>query len=380
MNTAQRIDALCEVLAANQELTDGVWRAALHAVPRHLFVPDRAWAAADDGPGYAIDRELRPEAWMDAAYADHPIITQLDDGATDVTTGDGHYTSSLSAPGVVVEFLEILDPYDGDRVLEIGTGTGWTAALLAHRLGDGNVTSVEIDKEVHAAAADNLATAGLSPRLILGDGAEGRPDGAPYDRVHVTCGVSRVPYAWVEQTRPGGIIVLPWMPEFEGGHKVALTVGRDGRAIGRFAYRGAAYMMLRAQRPPGWEYAGDYRKSTATLDPRRVLRAGTGLDVAVAGMLPGVSAVTDHSDGFEVWLSDGESGAWVSGDEVNQYGPRSLWDELEEVFFTWVGWGNPARDRFGLTVAPDGQRVWLDSPDNPLSPVRPTAVRPPLFQ
>ncbi|WP_370019688.1 hypothetical protein [Planotetraspora sp. GP83] len=116
------------------------------------------------------------------------------------------------------------------------------------------------------------------------------------------------------------------MPEFEGGHKVALTVGRDGRAIGRLSHGGAAYMMLREQRPPGWKYAGGYRETVATLDPRRIFKAGVGLDVAVAGMLPGVSAVTEQDDSFEIYLSDGESGAWVSGEEVKQYGRRNFGD------------------------------------------------------
>ncbi|MFF5261861.1 methyltransferase domain-containing protein [Actinomadura viridis] len=369
MNVAGRVDALADGLAAGGELTDPAWRAALHAVPRHLFVPPVAWADPSDEPGYAIDRERDRSAWCDAAYSDRPIITQLDDGTSDVRGGKGRYSSSLSAPGAVVEFLELLDPYEGDRVLEIGTGSGWTAGLLSHRLGDGNVTSVEIDPEVHERAARNLKEAGRAPRLVLGDGTEGWAEGAPYDRVHVTAGVRDVPYAWVEQTRPGGVIVLPWMPGYEPGHKVRLTVGADGTASGRIA-GGARYMMLRAQRPPaasGPGGGGDVREREATVDPRRILRAGYGLDVALAASLPDVSAVVADGDPARVWLWAAGAGAQTVGSRVRQFGDRDLWDEVEAAFFRWLKWGEPERGRFGLTVTSQGQHVWLDDPGRPVT-------------
>ncbi|MFC4587443.1 methyltransferase domain-containing protein [Sphaerisporangium corydalis] len=368
MNPWRRVEALADELAGNGELTDKVWREALHAVPRHLFVPAVAWVNPYEAPGYRIDRERDPDSWWTAAYADLSIITQLDDGMTELGGGSsGDYTSSLSAPGAVVEFLELLDPYDGDRVLEIGTGTGWTAGLLSHRVGDTNVTSVEIDQAVLAVAATNLKEAGYAPRLVHGDGEKGRPEAAPFDRVHVTCGVVTVPYAWVEQTRPGGTIAFPWMPEFEPGHKVSLTVGRDGTATGRFS-GGARYMMLRGQRTPDSPtYEGAYRKREATLDPRRIFRSGYGFDVAMAGCLPDVSVATNDGGPFEVWLWAGGSGAHLSGSDVRQFGDRSLWDEVEGVFFRWVGWGHPERSRFGMTVTAEGQHIWLDLPDNPIA-------------
>ncbi|WP_245679470.1 methyltransferase domain-containing protein [Actinomadura hibisca] len=366
MNVPEHIEALADMLTASGELTDPAWRAALHAVPRHRFVPPVAWANPYNAPGFRIDGGQRPHEWLSAAYADQPIITQLDDGATEIG-GEGDYTSSLSAPGVVLEFLELLDPYEGDRVLEIGTGSGWTAALLAYRVGDENVTSVEIDPDLLARAAANLEGAGYSPRLVLGDGAEGWQEGAPYDRVHVTAGVSQVPYSWIEQTRPGGVIVFPWMPEFEPGHKVRLIVGDDGTATGRFV-GGTRYMMLRNQRTPtAPTHEGPYRERSSVLDPRRILRSGYGADVAIAGCLPHVSMVFEPGPPFEGWLWTGDSGAHVVGPDVRQFGERDLWDELEAAFFRWVKWGQPERGRFGMTVTPDGQQVWLDSPDNPIS-------------
>ncbi|MFE4538523.1 methyltransferase domain-containing protein [Streptomyces scopuliridis] len=127
------------------------------------------------------------------------------------------------------------DVSDGTRVLEVGTGTGWNAGLLAHRLGNGNVVSVEIAPAVAASASAALTRAGLGPRLIEGDGREGWPPGAPYDRVIVTAGVRSFPAAWLEQTRPGGIVLAPWGTHYSNqGALVRLTVGADGRGAGPF--------------------------------------------------------------------------------------------------------------------------------------------------
>jgi protein-L-isoaspartate(D-aspartate) O-methyltransferase len=365
-------DALIKTLTAAGNLTQDRWAQALRAVPRHLFVPDVAWAAPHDRGGYRIDRRADPQAWMAAAYAEHPIITQIDDGAGDLAGGEGDYTSSLSAPGAVVDFLERLNVYDGDRVLEIGTGSGWTAALLAQRVGSDNVVSVEIDPEVSARAAASLKEAGFSPRLIVGDGSAGWPQAAPYDRVHVTCGVTTVPYAWVEQTRPGGVIVLPWMPEYAGGHKVKLTVLPDGTAVGRFC-GGCDYMMIRSQRSAATvNIDGEVRESEVAMDPRRIAWASWGADVAITAMLPDVAgSTTDRSGLFRMrlWTADSEALVTCSPGQptlVRERGPRDLWREIQDAFFAWVRLGEPGRDRFGLTVGLDGQQVWLDAPDNPV--------------
>ncbi|MER6943420.1 methyltransferase domain-containing protein [Nonomuraea sp. NPDC000554] len=366
MSAGERVRARTDQIA---DLDDG-WREAMHAVPRHLFIPDRAWCHPDDAPGYVIDRAADPGGWMKAVYSDAAIITQTDDGAT---VGKGDYTSSCSRPSLVAAGLGLLNPFEGDEVLEIGTGTGWTAGLLAHRLGDENVTSVEIDRAVFDRAAENLNRSGHVPRLILGDGARGCPEGAPYDQVHVTCGVDEVPYAWVEQTRPGGTIVLPWMPRWEGGHLAKLTVAGDGTAVGRF-HAGVVYMMLRSQRWSPPEMEGAYRDSATYLDPRRVARSSVGADIAVSAMLPDVSgAYADQDDGefhLSVWSDDSDAQVHYSPDykrvAVLQRGPRDLWDELEAAYLRWIAWGAPDRARFGMTVSPDAQYVWLDTPDNPV--------------
>ncbi|RAY12192.1 protein-L-isoaspartate(D-aspartate) O-methyltransferase [Actinomadura craniellae] len=382
-NIGEQINGLCDLLAEQGDLLDPAWRAALNAVPRHLFAPIRAWAMPDsDEPDHLIDRAVSPAAWWDAVYSDTAIITQIDDGRSDPTHA-GTYTSSCSAPGTVMNFLHALALRDDDRVLEIGTGTGWTAALLSHRVGADQVTSIEIDAQVSEQAAANLAATGYAPHLIVGNGAAGWPEAGPYDRVHAACGVTSVPYAWVEQTRPGGVIVCPWTPAYGNGQLARLTVTGDGRAIGTFPHF-ANYMMLRSQRvshDPIRAFVGGTEeqavRTETSLDPRTVAWDSYAADLVIGALVPGVSkrmcAAEDGSGEWTFWLLEAitdRDRSWASVDYepgvprylVEQYGPRRLWDEVENAYLRWVSWGRPARDRFGLTVAPDGERLWLDDP------------------
>ncbi len=134
-------------------------------------------------------------------------------------------------------------------MLETGTGTGWTTALLSYRLGADNVTSIEVDPVLAERAQANLKSARFAPQLLVGDGADGWPAGGPYDRVHATCAVTHIPYAWVTQTRPGGLILTPYSPGYGYGWLAVLHVGGDGTATGRFPLP-SGYMQLRSQRPP----------------------------------------------------------------------------------------------------------------------------------
>ncbi|WP_242903132.1 methyltransferase domain-containing protein [Actinomadura terrae] len=369
-----RTEALADALQVDGHLTSPRLRDALHAAPRHLFAPTRGWYAADGpGPRRGIDRDTDPSGWWDAVYSDGSIVTQVDDGAGDPARGVAEATSSLSSPGVVVAFLELLRVRPGDRLLEIGTGTGWTAALLA-ALG-AYVTTVEVDAGLAATARETLAMAGFDPHVITADGTFGAPDHAPFDGVHVTCGVDRVPYSWVEQTRPGGRLVLPWMPEYGGGHKALLTVTGDGRASGRLV-GGANYMILRGQRST-LRIPDDITDAEATvthLDPGEVT-GSHGADVAITAALPDVMGAPRIRDGvIELELADTAATSWArvrQGDgehQVWQAGPRRLWDEVAGAYMRWVEWGRPDQAAFGMTVGPDRQVAWRDEPSNIITP------------
>ncbi|WP_116210027.1 protein-L-isoaspartate(D-aspartate) O-methyltransferase [Streptomyces olivoreticuli] len=360
------------------------WLPTSEAVPRELFVPDRIWPGIADGTEQTalVDRAKDPDAWFKAVYSDIPLTTQWDDGRH---TGDGlgaTPTSSSSMPRMVFSTLADLDVEEGHRVLEIGTGTGWNAGLLSCRLGGANVVSVEYDEDVAKGAGENLRHVDLSPLVIVGDGRSGHVGGAPYDRVIATCSVGEVPRTWIEQTRPGGVIVAPWGTDYEGEYIVRLVVADDGTANGPFT-RSSAFMRLRQQRterPPfdaylkGREWPADGTRSTTALSPADI---GGWLEQFVIGLR--VSGAFWRAERYEdgsytLWTYSTDTQSWASADYepgsseyvVVQSGPRKLWDETEAAYRWWAENDRPGFDRFGLTVDDDGERVWLDSLDNPV--------------
>jgi protein-L-isoaspartate(D-aspartate) O-methyltransferase len=155
---------------------------ALRTVPRHIFLPD-----------------LPP----DAAYRDEAIVTKWDD--------DGMPTSSSSQPTIMAIMLDQLGVKRGQRVLEIGAGTGFNAALLAHIVGPrGRVVSIDLDPEIVGRAEENLAAAGTEGVTVLSaDGALGDPAHGPYDRIIATVGVWDLAPAWHEQLARTGRLVVP---------------------------------------------------------------------------------------------------------------------------------------------------------------------------
>jgi protein-L-isoaspartate(D-aspartate) O-methyltransferase len=167
--------------------------AALMATPRELFAP------ADQAP-----------------YAYHDQVLPLTAGQT------------LSQPSLVALMTELLDVRSGDRVLEVGVGSGYQTALLAH-LG-AKVYGLEVIADLAHAAGRRLAALGLkNVTLRVGDGHGGWPDAAPFDAILAACATPFVPPALVDQLRRGGRLLLPVGP-VDGAQQLCLVEkGRDGQ-------------------------------------------------------------------------------------------------------------------------------------------------------
>lgn len=355
-------------------------RKILDEIPRELFIPEVIWIEDERVGGYvAVSKSADPQRWQELVTADEPVMTQVDDGRTPPGSVGRSPSSSGSKPSIVADMLSALDVQPGHAVLEIGTGTGWNAALLVKRVGnDGRVVSMEIDAELAAAARSALRRAGYPASVITADGAAGYPPGAPYDRIMSTAAVRcDVPGAWVAQTRPGGLIVTPWGTSFHNGTQLRLRVAHDNTATGRFSGN-LAFMRLRTQRGPDWvdnEDLDNADTSTTTLSSLEIGQAVADFDgsFAVGLHLPDCRIHVDEdvtADRHIVWLCDGDSLAHVVVDisadshPVHQRGPRRLWDEVEAAYRWWHEVGRPEHTRFGLTVTPDTHMVWLDDPAN----------------
>jgi protein-L-isoaspartate(D-aspartate) O-methyltransferase len=198
--SAEAGQALVESLKQKGELTDSRLEAAFLAVPRHLFLPDLP---------------------LDKAYADEAVPIKRD--------SSGVVLSSSSQPSMMALMFRQLRLYPGNNVLEIGTGTGYNAAIMQHMVGDdGNITSIELDLDLARQARDNLLRAGMGQvNVVHADGAMGYAPRASYDRIIATVGIWDVPDAWVKQLKPSGIIVAPlWMDGFQVS--AAFTPQPDG--------------------------------------------------------------------------------------------------------------------------------------------------------
>jgi protein-L-isoaspartate(D-aspartate) O-methyltransferase len=174
-------EALVDGLLAERHITQPRVAEAFRAVPRHLFLP-------------GMDLT---EVYQDKAIA--------------IKVADGTWVSSSSQPAMMAIMLEQLELQPGQRVLEVGAGSGFNAALIAHLVGDASlVTTVDIDGDLVEQARANLTAAGFGDvRVVCADGWEGYRRHAPYDRVILTVGAWDISPAWVEQLREGGILLLP---------------------------------------------------------------------------------------------------------------------------------------------------------------------------
>ncbi|MGX1728740.1 methyltransferase domain-containing protein [Streptomyces diastaticus] len=357
------------------------WLPAFTEVPRSAFLPELMWPfAMETGRSVPVSRSSDPDSWLAYADADVPIVTQWDDGRHAGTEPGEVSTSSASMPSVVFRMLRALDVRAGQRVLEIGTGTGWNAALLAHRAGAGNVVTVEVDGAVAERAERALRAFGAPVRVVHGDGFQGFPEGAPYDRVIATCGLRSLPFAWVRQSRPGGVIVAPWGTHYSNADAIArLVVAEDGRsASGTFAGP-VEFMKLRSQRLPPVAHrayvpdtvaVGEETMTTVAEEAFTGDRFGAGRFALGLRVPACVNVVAEKRDGARpVWFYGLTDRSWAcamfrDGDtaRVWQSGPRRLWDEAEAALAWWEARGRPGHERLGLTVTGEGQSAWLDDP------------------
>lgn len=345
------------------------WRAAVEAVPRELFLQPGVFLPIDGGhwrPVTALG--TGPKEWSEIAYRDESLVTQLDGHLTaDQTVGPvpGVPTSSSTTPVTVVGMIEALDVEDGHTALEIGTGTGYSTALMCHRLGEDNVTTIEVDPGVAARADAALEAAGYSTWTVTGDGLLGHPRRAPYDRVIATCAVRRIPHTWVRQTKPGGTILTTLAPgSWAYGTGLAkVTVNEDGTAEGRII-RESSFMQARSQAVV--PLAGDLSARTAYADSERAAKVPPALleewmPAFLAQLAaPGAQLIrATRSDGrrqLYVFDADRESFAAFtengSGWTVRQGGPVGLWDDIERTLIAWQDAGRPDISTVRLRVTP----------------------------
>ena len=253
--------------------------------------------------------------------------------------------------------LDAINVHSGHKVLDIGIGDGYRAALLCHRLGDRAVTVLDTEPNLVDRARETLASAGYHPALLHGDSTLGAAAHAPYDRVLAAHGAPRVPVAWLAQTRTGGTIITA-----VGHTLLRLTKHEDGSASGRFAT--AAFLPER----DGTKIPTPTRVEARTRTDRMPARLGHDSMVFLIGLvLPGVRRTVDATG--QVYTHPA-TGSWVrvtpntdGTATLSTHGPRPLWEELLDLLAQWEDHGRPEVARYGLSVTPAGDHLlWLDTP------------------
>lgn len=333
------------------------WRDAVASTPRHLFVP-RWWDRSRDAADWTLhDGRADEDVWMAAAYRDQTLITKVGPLHADHAKADerpvGRPTSSSTLPSLVLTMLRYGQIYDGAHVLDVATGSGYSAALLTHRLDDEHVTSIDVDSHLTRAAADRLGSLDLHPRVLAVDATQAVP--GDYDRIVSMVSVPHVPPGWLRSLRPGGRLVTTI-----AGTALILTADRlpDGgewAAQGRIERDWAMFMPTRsgADYPPSID---EHIDETAQLDDGETT---TGrypvvcvtdawelmslLEVTAPGI---VHDYTETIDGTRTALMMHPDGSWAraeaSGDGppiVHQGGPRRLWDVFDDLREEWLRHG-----------------------------------------
>ncbi len=256
---------------ANQRLVDqliargALWSrpliAAFRATPRHRFLP-RVWHYTRQHGWREIHTRNPGRNELRLMYSDRALTTRLSEAAPGQTPVA---ISSSSQPSLMAEMLEDLQLAPGLKTLEIGAGTGYNAALLAHAAGP--VVSLDIDERVLAEAGEHLSAFPDRPvQLRHGDGRLGCPEQAPFDRILVTAAAIDLEPAWLEQSVEGGLLLAP-LDLAPGLAYLVCGTCRNGVFEGRLT-RPAYFMPLRG---PSEEGNAPSMPSSGSLPPADTL-------------------------------------------------------------------------------------------------------------
>lgn len=349
--------ALVDALRRSRAIRSAAVEAAFRRVPRHTFLP-----------------QIPPQE----TYRDDAIITRR--------AANGLPSSSSSQPTIAARMLEQLQLERGHRVLEIGAGTGYNAALIREIVGPaGAVVTVDIQADVAAEAAQHLAAAGYGDvEVVSADGGFGYPLRAPYDRILVTASVADLPPAWREQLASGGVLVVPLRLHTQ---TVSAALVRDGEVLRSRSLEYCGFMHLQGafrdvdplvdmgdglflSGPQADAVPLDLLADLLARPPVRVgdlivpvnsFGLGGGLGIYLALLEPGVIEI--FTVNAERWGFHATSGVLdpaarslclIRRDAVVVYGADDAAARIRRRAREWVELGRPGLDRLRIEVYPAG--------------------------
>jgi protein-L-isoaspartate(D-aspartate) O-methyltransferase len=351
----EHLDRLVHELKDGGRIRTALVERAFRTVQRHRFL--RGFSRWDPQTSQPV-----PVAFDPARPSGEALRVIYSDQALGTRFRGGLPSSSSSQPSVMADMLEVLELEPGMRVLEIGTGTGYNAALLAEIVGSqGSVVTQDIDAGIAAEAEEVLLAMGYgSVRVVARDGAEGVPEDAPFDRILVTVGCPDLSFGWREQLTEEGRIVLPL--EHAGLHPlVMLTKGNEGLEGRFFAWtafipiRGLLHqdlpwptVLVREQETetnqalPTWDGFGIGAPIPGWGIPRDVMDFFLFLaltDRRAVALPPPPSSIGDR---WEVGLMDSSGSALAGSGGIGASGDQDLLSDLMRHHDSWEADARPA--------------------------------------
>ncbi|MGW0184488.1 methyltransferase domain-containing protein [Streptomyces sp. NPDC003362] len=345
------------------------WWAPVRETPRHSLV-ERWFTPGRDG-WTTVDGPADERVWAAAAYSDTTLVTRIGpvhaDHAIPGKPVTGHPTSSSTLPSLVVTMLRHGRLTPGVRLLDLATGSGYSAALACRRLGDHLVTTLDVDPYLTRAAAERLDRIGLHPAAVTGDaGADELP--GTFDRIVSMVAMPRIPASWLSALAPGGRLVTTIAGT---GLIVTADTTEDGGARGRVEWDRGSFMATRSgdDYPPAlnqvFAQAVDQEGDDVTRSPFPVLDVMQAWEVwsMLSLRVPGIEHRTGTGDDGTrmTWMLHAD-GSWARaytrpGEQtatVHQTGPRRLYDELDDIRWWWLRHGELPVHGAKATITPDG--------------------------
>lgn len=344
-----------------------VEQALLH-VQREAFIPffyvqnmvDQAMAWEKVG-----SQQTTPKEYLEQIYRDQSLVTKIDERNWPV--------SSSSQPSVMAEMLEALDVHPGQRILEIGTGTGYNAALLAQLTGDpACVVTIEYDAELAENARKALEqVVGSGVTVITDDGFRGWEQGAPYDRVIATASVPTLPTAWIEQLQVGGKLVMHLQGTLNASGFLIVEKTLDGidshflaqcwhfmplvteqlsmsqPSIAKLAQQPCleSFVLPKGHLFPDqlfdmtFRWFLQWRIPGCKISKQRQTQRATGMIITT------ISFIDTRRAGL-VRLQQGKAESWNG----NVYGSANLWQEIRQAYEDFHALGEPHSQDYHLTI------------------------------